>query len=440
MGDSQHSGGLRQRFDGCLDVRPPLDDQQLGQIPARRGVFLLLAEGGQPVLLTTAASIRGRLRGRLEPAEADERKRSADLREVTRCVCWKLTDSHFEMDLAYLELARTIWPKTWPKLLSWRPAWLVHVDPSEAFPHFVRTADAPGGAGRYFGPFETGRSADHFIEIVQDAFDLCRDIQCLRRSPHGQRCSYGQMGRCLSPCDGSISMDDYRRMIAAATDFAAGSRQRHLAELAARMKGSAAALEFEQAAALKARLGRLAELDGPAFRHVAPAEEFRFLLLERSGSRKRVRLFLACRGAVQAGGDLPWPLAAKDVRRAMGQAERFMAGGGKGTGSEPVRRFGACPLSAADLADRWRMGLVARALFARPEHAGLVLRWRQPLTAEELAAAIEPLAAALGLSQPKAPKPAEAGAAAAEGVEAGGGEQETDGAEPAGGANEPATP
>jgi hypothetical protein len=391
---SQHSGGIRDGFDGCLDVQPPLDDQQVGQIPARRGVFLLLAEGDQPVLLTTAASVRGRLRGRLEPPEADERKRSADLREVARCVCWKLADSHFEMDLAYLELARAIWPKTWPKLLSWRPAWFVHVDPCEAFPHFVRTADAPGGAGRYFGPFETGRAADHFIEIIQDAFDLCRDIQCLRRSPHGQRCPYGQMGRCLGPCDGSISMDDYRRMIAAASDFAAGARQRHLEEFAARMKGSAAALEFEQAAALKARLARLAELDGPAFRRVAPAEEFRFLLVQRSGSRRRVRLFLAGRGAVAAGGELAWPLVAKDVRRAMAQAERFMA--------RP-----ADPAGAGDPADRWRMGLVARALFARPEHAGLVLRWRPSLTVEDLSAAIEPVAAALGLSQPKAPKPAD---------------------------------
>jgi hypothetical protein len=57
---------------------------------------------------------------------------------------------------------------------------------------------------------------------------------------------------------------------------------------------------------------------------------------------------------VAAAGELAWPATPKELRRALGQAARFMARGDR----------------PADAADRWRMGLVARALFGRPEHGG----------------------------------------------------------------------
>ena len=371
-------------FDGRLDVQPPLTDGQLAEIPAKRGVFLLTAEGEAPILLATAAGIRARLRGRLDEPDPERHKRSADLRTITRAIHWKLATGHFEMDWIYLELAKAIWPKTYAKLLSWRPAWFVHVGPAEAFPHFVRTRDVFATAGRYFGPFESGRSADQFIDAVQDAFDLCRDIQCLRRSPCGQPCPYGQMGRCLCPCDGSISMDAYRLMVAAATEFAAGPREPHVQGLKRQMASASAELEFERAATLKARLDRLAELEGPAYTHVAPAEKFQFLLAQPAGSRRKVKVFLVDRGAVAPPELLDWPLEKKQLARTLRKMMRFVAAGAKRP-SDPV--------------ERWRVGLVARALFSSRPRKGLALRWTLDLTGEHLARAITASADALGLSR-----------------------------------------
>jgi len=225
MAGPTHSSDLAGMFEGRLDVAAPLSDQQLREIPTKRGVFLLTADDDRPILLATAASIRSRVRGRLDEKDPEHSSRSADLRTITRAVHWKLAGGRFETDWRYLEIARAIWPKSYAKLLSWKPPWFVHVDPAEPYPHLRRTRDIFAGPGRNVGPFETTRSAEKFIEIVQDAFDLCRDIQCLRRSPNAPRCSYGQMGRCLSPCDGTIGMDAYRRQVARAADFAAGLRR-----------------------------------------------------------------------------------------------------------------------------------------------------------------------------------------------------------------------
>ncbi len=377
------SSGLAGMFDGRVDVQPPLSDQQLREIPTKRGVFLLTAEDDRPILLTTAASIRSRLRGRLDEKDPTQSSRSADLRHITRAVHWKLAGGHFETDWRYLELARRIWPKSYQKILSWKPPWFVHVAPAEPYPHFKRTRDVFASAGRYVGPFETARSAEKFVEIVQDAFDLCRDIQCLRRSPNAHRCAYGQMGRCLSPCDGTISMDEYRQHVARAAEFAAGMRTERFEQLTEQMQSAARELRFEQASALKARIERLAELDAPAYSHVAPAENFRFLMIQPSGSRRRAEVFLADRGEVVQANPLAWPLDEKKVQRRIDRMARLVA-----SAKAPI----------TDATGRWRIGLVARALMVGVSRGGLLIRWRDDLQAEDLCKAVAAVAGELGLS------------------------------------------
>lgn len=389
MAGPRQAGAFGGMFDGRLEVQPPLRQEQLVQIPARRGVFLLAAGGEQPILMATAANLRARLGGRLEELDPRQTKRSADLRAVTRAVYWKLASSHFEMDWAYLELARSIWPRAYAKLLSWRPAWFVHADPGEEHPHFARTRDVFASSGRYFGPFDSGRSAQRFIEAIQDAFDLCRDVQCLRRSPHAERCAYGQMGRCLCPCDGGVSLAGYRAAFAEAASFAGGRRRSCLEHLAERMRAAAARLRFEEAAGLKARLERLAELDSPAYRHVGPAEDFRLVLFQRSGSRRRIKVFLVDRGSILAAGPIDYPLARGQVQRRLERMARFVAGGADRP-SAP--------------ADRWRIGLVAKTLFSSERQKGLILRWHEGMTAEEASSAIDAAAATLGLSAARSPK------------------------------------
>ena len=409
-------------FDASLEVAPGLDDAQLLAIPAKRGVLALAAANDQPILLLTAADLRARLRTRLsEPVEAVRRK-SADLREITRKILWKLSPGHFETDLNYLELARAIWPQTYTGLLAYKPPWMVHVDAAEKFPHFVRTREvtsrgglggnarrpslaaasrlvespaATGGGGQgwpppiteggglHLGPFESGQGADKFIQAVEDAFDLCRDYQCLRASPHGQPCAYLQMGRCVGPCNGTISLEEYRGIVARAAAFAQGERAPFAQELQARMKEAAARLQFEKAGVLKSRLERLEEFNAPRYRFVAPLEQFRFILVQSGAGRKRLDVFLVNGPAVMKAAALDYPL----VEAQVGQTLATMAD------------LAAKPAGEIDEAGLWRMGLVAHYLLGGPQRAGAIARWKPGLVAGELTAAIEARAEELHLKK-----------------------------------------
>jgi excinuclease ABC subunit C len=377
------------RFETRLDVESPLDEQALRTVPARRGVFLLTDEDDRPVVLLTAADMRSRLRKRLAEPLDDRPSRRADLRQITRWIHLRTCSSHFETDWQYLELARRLFPKRYRKLVAWKPPWLVQLDPADAYPHFARTRDLAYllGAGtkadlRAWGPFPTAREAEAFIEALQDGFDLCRSVSCLRKSPVGPRCAYAEMGRCLSPADGSIAMEDYRTHLRRAADCASGDRSR-FDDLRNRMQQASAELAFEHAAAWKQRLDRLAVLDESRYEQTAPLEAFRWLLVQPGQGRRELQAFTAGAGFIADLGPVSLPTDVSVLAALLRRARALC--------DDPPE-----PDEAAGL----RMGLVTRRLFSEAPRRGLVRRLDETLGPSSLAEAIQRQADDLRISEP----------------------------------------
>ncbi len=248
------------------------------------------------------------------------------------------------------------------------------MDVGDKFPHFVRLRGLPPPGGLTIGPFESGQSAERFIHVIEDAFDLCRDYTCLRQAPNGSPCPYLQMGRCAGPCNGTISLEEYRQIVARAGEFAAGRRKEFAESFQTRMKQASAALEFEKASTLKTRIERLEEFNSPPYRHVAPLEQFRFVLVQPI-SPKRADAFLAVGPGVAKAGTIHLPPAEAQLGPLISTLNEL-------AGKEPA------PIDEAGI---WRMGLVAHYLFSGPQRAGAILRWQPDLAAADLRAATEQL-------------------------------------------------
>jgi excinuclease UvrABC nuclease subunit len=376
--------GWAEQFDERKDVQPPVGPEALGEIPAKRGVVLLCDERLEPIVMITAADMRSRCRTRLAEPLEDVRRKSPDLRQITRTIFYRRCGSAFETDWRYLELAARIWPDRWREMISWKGPWFIHIDLDEAYPYFSRTRQPGVKAGRYFGPFPTGRDADAYIDDLQDAFDLCRSITCLRRAPGGPRCAYAEMGRCVSPADGTIRMDEYRDVLRGAIRFIEGDRGR-VDKLRAAMQEAAGRREYEQAAAIKHRLERIEAFDAPAFEYVRPLERFAFVLLQPSGSSKRAAVFGARGGCIDSLGVADYPADKEQLAGALSAMENL-----------------AARSIELDSQKRLRMGLVARSLFRDSSRSGVALAWEEGMTADRLAEALNAHREPLGLREPKA--------------------------------------
>ncbi len=361
--------GFAKLFDTCEAVTAPLEEAALAAIPAKRGVFALLGAGDAPILVTTAADIRSRLRYRLTEQADEPRRKAADLRQITTAVCWRLTHSRFETDWRYMEIVRAVWPETYRDLLGKRTAWFVAIDAEAPVPDLGVVA-GPVGSGRQFGPFPDRRSAERFIDALIDAFDLCRCVSILRQAPHGAGCAYKQMGRCAAPCDGSTSMDAYRAVVGRAIALAAGDREPQRLLLHEKMTRAAEAMQFEQAGVMKGRMERLDEFESPRFRSVREPRDFRFVIIQPGPSRQQACSFVCDRGAIVAGPALEFPPTEPQATDVLAACDALTAE------HEKIRPE-----------DVERMGLVAWYLFSGNNSDGLVLS-RDDLTPASLCEAI----------------------------------------------------
>lgn len=116
------------------------------------------------------------------------------------------------------------------------------------------------GKGLQYGPFASRAAADRFNEALLDLFQIRRCEENLAPAPDHPGCIYGEMNRCLRPCQLAVSKQEYRGEVTRVEEFlrTGGASLRHTAE-AARDRASAE-MRFEEAAQLHQRAARIGEV------------------------------------------------------------------------------------------------------------------------------------------------------------------------------------
>jgi excinuclease ABC subunit C len=130
----------------------------------------------------------------------------------------------------------------------------------EDFPRVFRTRRIIEDGSLYFGPFPNIQAVDTLLELIDKLFPLrkCRVLK-KRESP----CMYYHIGRCMAPCCGRITADEYRLQIEKVKKLLSGETESLIADLETEMKKEAAALRFERAAGLRNAIRATEDLSGP---------------------------------------------------------------------------------------------------------------------------------------------------------------------------------
>ena len=134
---------------------------------------------------------------------------------------------------------------------------------SEEYPRLIVTRERKSDKGRYFGPYQGSEAAYTALETVMKIFTLPTCKRSFPRDIGKERpCIYRDMGRCIAPCAGGVSAEEYARLVKCAEWVLAGNSRETKAKLTQEMEEAAEALEFERAAAIRdsiTALDRLSE-------------------------------------------------------------------------------------------------------------------------------------------------------------------------------------
>jgi excinuclease ABC subunit C len=132
---------------------------------------------------------------------------------------------------------------------------------NEEYPRLYVTRDRRSDRAKYYGPYQSSSGAYTALDAVMKVFAL---PSCKLSFPGdiGKRrpCIYKDIGRCIAPCTGKVSSEDYRARIKAAERVLDGNVTEAKEQLRLDMEYAAELMEFERAAAIRDSIAALDKL------------------------------------------------------------------------------------------------------------------------------------------------------------------------------------
>jgi excinuclease ABC subunit C len=316
-----------------IEFNPAADTQIFATVPAAPAVFLLRGddESSEPYVSKTA-NLRRRLQRLLSAPE--ERTKRLNLRDRVRWIEYTLTGSDFESGFVLYKTLHTAFPKTYSNRLRLRLAPLVKLHLENEFPRASVTTRlgrtwAGGNSGKnvYYGPFGSRLMAEKFMNDALDFFKMRRCVEDLHPDPSFPGCVYSEMKMCLAPCFRGCSDEEYRVEVVRVEDFLDSRGESLKRAMAAERDDASVKMEFETAAAIHARLDKLAPVLQQLPEFVRRIDRLHAVIVQQSANKSSqaasVALFRVDQGAL--AGPLEFPISDAEHAKSQSMEARIQA-------------------------------------------------------------------------------------------------------------------
>lgn len=235
-------------------------EAKLRTLPARPGVYLFKDAAGEIIYVGKAISLRSRVRNHFQVDHTTSVKNREMIRRVVD-VDTIVVGSEAEALLLEANLIKSHRPRFNIQLRDDKKYPYIKVTLQEPFPRVYVTRRLENDGARYFGPYTEVGLMRHALEVVKKLFTVRSCRYDLPKEAPARPCLDYHIGRCLAPCVGLQSLQDYRAMIDEVMDVLSGDATRIRRRVEAEMKQAAEAMDFERAANLRDVLGGLGSLE-----------------------------------------------------------------------------------------------------------------------------------------------------------------------------------
>jgi excinuclease ABC subunit C len=225
--------------------------QGLAQIPDAPGVYMMVGRDGEILYIGKAISLRNRVRSYFQESAAHHPRTLAMVERVADVRTIVVTN---EVEALILEanLIKRHQPPFNVRLRDDKRYPYLKVT-NEPFPRVVFTRFVRDDGARYFGPYTNAHGLRELIDLVRTVFPLrtCREpIDGRRKRP----CLQYHIKRCMAPCVGYQSEEEYDRTVDEVVLFLEGKQDSLLTRLQREMSDAAEHYAFEAAAKLRDRI------------------------------------------------------------------------------------------------------------------------------------------------------------------------------------------
>ena len=179
----------------------------------------------------------------------------------------------------------------------------------EDFPRFSIVRRVQKDGALYYGPYTPAGALRETLKVIRKVFPLATceiDID----GTADRACLEFEIKRCMAPCTGNQTRDDYHRIVKQARQFLEGRDRELLDELRGQMEGAADREEFEEAARLRDRIFKIEQTLEKQRITQTTATDQDVLGLARQGEAVDLQILFVRRGLLIGRKDFFWPHSA----------------------------------------------------------------------------------------------------------------------------------
>ena len=224
-------------------------EEELKKLPGKPGVYIMHDKDDKIIYVGKAISLKNRVRQYFR--KTNKTKRIENMVSLIDHFEYIVTDNEAEALILECNLIKKNMPKFNVLLKDGKTYPYIKVNIKAEYPDVYITRRILNDGAKYFGPYANSGSAKEMIDFIKSKFKI---RQCKSFKYKDRPCLNYHIKKCMAPCMGYISREEYMKQINEIIDVLEGKTEKLIKELNIEMNEASKNLQFEKAAYIRDKI------------------------------------------------------------------------------------------------------------------------------------------------------------------------------------------
>ncbi|WP_300382237.1 excinuclease ABC subunit UvrC [Clostridium sp.] len=229
-------------------------EYHLKNLPDKPGVYIMKNNLGEIIYVGKAKILKNRVKSYFRNSKNQREKVKAMVKNIAEFE-YIVTDSEMEALILECNLIKKHSPKYNIALKDDKFYPFIKITTNDDFPRVFVTRKYAKDGSKYFGPYTNGTAVYETITLINKVFPI-RDCKLMIKEDDKRirPCLNYHIKRCVAPCAGYVSKEEYGEMINEIIDILNGKDKKMTNNLKEGMEAASRNLDFEKAARLRDKI------------------------------------------------------------------------------------------------------------------------------------------------------------------------------------------
>ena len=224
-------------------------EAELKKMPNKPGVYIMHDKNDKIIYVGKAISLKNRVRQYFR--KTNKTKRIENMVALIDHFEYIVTDNEAEALILECNLIKKNMPKFNVLLKDDKTYPYIKVNVKAEYPDVYITRRILNDGAKYFGPYANAGSAKEMVDFIKTKFKI---RQCKTFKYKDRPCLNYHIKKCMAPCMGYISREDYREQINQIIDLLEGKTEKIIKQLKQEMEEASKKFEYEKAAYIRDKI------------------------------------------------------------------------------------------------------------------------------------------------------------------------------------------